>query len=612
MPVKSTECKEEYENCIHLLVAGTRSGHWCRSTNPLSPPICLVCCVPGSQPVDSSGGSALGKARPATVKTEHTLSDFMNAKIEMTIRQEEKEARQHSARGDDCAYPAQSSSGSRLQVPGQMSGGQGFGSRPSSRASNEMQSSSHEGAVSSTAASSDSAESSQPASGAGDAEGGGGARVDYPQPPHQAQPSPDASALLGRGSGGVTTSSAETSSPMSSSATSRALSPSVGSSSQPAPLVKKRIMHRPRFRGDDPPAPALGSGEKFTTYPASSSRDHPRSANLPSTSGKAASPAEASRGAPGSKPTSTATSASGSGGGGGGGGAAASSVGSSGKEKKLAQSDLYDFPDSPDEDASGRTPSSYMALGIPGRSPRKGHVDSTDSSKAPSSADTSGVGSTMDERRSSSGEQGSKDGNEAQGYESYTSTSTHHHHHDARGHYATRRDSTDITSGSVVDSTHRDKPGSCSGSDDSSTIDSSTAVERKPSKRLSPRCAPDESAEGYEASESTQGRSTEGLGYGQHTRSPRARASSTEGTTGFSGADSSSSERSPMGSGSGGATSSMGMGSYPPYSSSTGSGQPVVSSMMRDPELQAVCSRDQEPAPLLSSQYETLSDDDDN
>ena len=142
MPVKSTECKEEYENCIHLLVAGTRSGHWCRSTNPLSPPICLVCCVPGSQPVDSSGGSALGKARPATVKTEHTLSDFMNAKIEMTIRQEEKEARQHSARGDDCAYPAQSSSGSRLQVPGQMSGGQGFGSRPSSRASNEMQSSS--------------------------------------------------------------------------------------------------------------------------------------------------------------------------------------------------------------------------------------------------------------------------------------------------------------------------------------------------------------------------------------------------------------------------------------------------------------------------------------
>ena len=567
------------------------------------------CCALGSQAVDSSV-STLAKARQAGAKTEHTLSDFMNAKIEMTIRQEEKEARQQSGRGDDCTYPTPSSSGARLQAPGQVSGGQGhmsgghgFGSRPSSRASNEMQSSTHEGAVSSTAASSETAESSQAVSGAGDAEGG--ARPDHLQPPHQAQPSPEASSLMGRG-GGVTTSSAETASPMSSSATNRALSPSVGSS-QPAPLAKKRIVHRPRFRGDDPPAPPLGSGEKFTTYPASSSRDHTRSSNLPSTSGKAASPAEVTRSTPGTKPTSTAAPA-----GGGSASSAGASTGSSGKEKKSAQSDLYDFPDSPDEDSSGRTPSSYMALGIPGRSPRKGHVDSSDSSKAPASADTSGVGSTVDERRSSGGEQGGKDGNEAQGYESYPSASAHHHL-EPRGHYSSRRDSTDVTTGSVVDSTHREKPASCSGSDDSSTIDSSTTVERKSSKRMSPRRAPDESADGYEASESSQGRSMEGLGYAQHTRSPRARASSTEGGQGFSGADSSSSERSPMGSGSGsGATSSMGMSSYPPFSSSTGSGQPVVSSMMRDPELQAVCSRDQEPAPLLSSQYETLSDDDDN
>jgi hypothetical protein len=86
---------------------------------------------------------------------------------------------------------------------------------------------------------------------------------------------------------------------------------------------------------------------------------------------------------------------------------------------------------------------------------------------------------------------------------------------------------------------------------------------------------------------------------------------------------SSGAERSPMplqgapsSSSSSSASSSHPMSGYSPYSGSggSGSGQPVISSMMRDLDQHPgpVCSRDQEPAPLLSSKYETLSDDDDN
>nr|KAG5713311.1 hypothetical protein BaRGS_007838 [Batillaria attramentaria] len=392
---------------------------------------------------------------------------------------------------------------------------------------------------------------------------------------------------------------------------------SSGSRLQPATIAKKRIMHRPRFR-DDPPGPATCSGEKFS-HPASSTRDHPRSgAPLPSTTTKTGAAADTARSGSAAKPATSGSISS----------------GTASKEKK---SDLYDFPDdSPDEDSNGRKPSSYMALGTPGRSPRKGHVDSSDSSKGPGSsegrADTSGVGSSIDERRASGDQSsGGKDGNEAQAYESYGAPGGgghHHHQHrdfpgrdDGRGHYRDGGDA-DVSSGSNtgVDSTHSDTKTSSSVDDSADTIDSSTMGDRKSSKRMSPRRAPDDGSGdtgGYDGGEA-QGRNLEGLGYVQHSRSPRGRTSSTEsGATtggGYSGADSSSTDRSPMGSGPGGpqgaAPSSLSMGYS--YSSGSGSGQPVVSSMMRDTEHQPICSRDQEPAPLLSAQYETLSDDDDN
>ncbi|KAL8615780.1 hypothetical protein ACOMHN_040275 [Nucella lapillus] len=379
------------------------------------------------------------------------------------------------------------------------------------------------------------------------------------------------------------------------------MSPSVGSS-QSAPVTKKRIMHRPRFRGDDPPATPekFGGGGGYastsTTAAAatsSSSRDHPHPSSSSSSSSKAAgSPADnaGGRGGPPSKPPPPPPSSS-------SGGGVGSGSGPGGKEKK---SDLYDFPDdSPDEDCGSRPPSSYMALGTPGkRSPRKGHVDSSDSAKPhPQTEPPAAVGSSLDDRQVLPP---SKDSNEAQGYESYASSSSHHH---GDRHYSRREDA---GSASTVDSsTLADK--SSSSSDDSATIDSSTPSDRKAPKRVSPRRVADDAGEGFEPSESTAGISgLEPVSFSQHARSPRARVPSTEAGSGFDGVDSSSSERSP-----GGGTAGMGMVSYPPYAN-PGSGQAVVSSIMREPDHQTVCSRDQEPAPLLSSQYETLSDDEDN
>ncbi|KAL8615779.1 hypothetical protein ACOMHN_040274 [Nucella lapillus] len=107
--------------------------------------------IGGSQAADSSGASVLAKVRTQTgpPQMEPTLSDFMNAKIEMTMREEEDEERQQ-AMGSDSAYPSPSSSGT-TRLPGQ-------GSGSSSRSCGEVASSAHEGAVSSTAASSEAAD----------------------------------------------------------------------------------------------------------------------------------------------------------------------------------------------------------------------------------------------------------------------------------------------------------------------------------------------------------------------------------------------------------------------------------------------------------------------
>lgn len=587
----------------------------------------------GVQAADSSAGT-ISKARSSSFKADHSISslEYVKSKIELTLREEEVVSQQqHHAGGEDSLLSSSSAPGVYLQASSQGPSRETYGSRPSSRASVEPQpGSAYEGTVSSTASSSDTAESSQSTSGMGGCQPGGvvdrgaGVRMEH----HPSQQALDCTSLGGRVT--TLTSTAETSASLSSSVSSRSLSPSVGSS-QSASSGKKRIMHRPRFRGDDPSVPTPGPGEKFQSFPTTSSRDYSRASGLlPSTSTTKLTTADTVRTSSGTKPTTTAASMHG---------------GSSGSEKKSARSDLYDFPDdSPDEDAGGRPPSSYMALGTQGRSPRKGHVDSSDCSKSggmatgssETRADTSGVGSSMDERRASGDHLtplGGKDGNEAQAYESFmssSSSSSHSHQHrdlgvqdDPRAVYRSLRDCREVdVSNTGVDSTHSDsKTSSALGPDEvSDAIDSSTmSGEGKVAKRgASPRRAPDDGnveGSGYEPGEAGQSRSShDTLTYVQHARSPRARAASTEGSGGsaggYAGVDSSSTERSPMGSGSVVSTSStLGLGSYS-ISSASGSTQPVVSSMMRDTEHQQVCSRDQEPKPLLSSQYETLSDDD--
>ncbi|XP_025090723.1 nuclear receptor corepressor 1-like isoform X5 [Pomacea canaliculata] len=589
--------------------------------------------IGGVQAADSSAGT-ISKARSSSFKADHSISslEYVKSKIELTLREEEVVSQQqHHAGGEDSLLSSSSAPGVYLQASSQGPSRETYGSRPSSRASVEPQpGSAYEGTVSSTASSSDTAESSQSTSGIGGCQPGGvidrgaGVRMEH----HPSQQALDCTSLGGRVT--TLTSTAETSASLSSSVSSRSLSPSVGSS-QSASSGKKRIMHRPRFRGDDPSVPTPGPGEKFQSFPTTSSRDYSRASGLmPSTSTTKLTTADTVRTSSGTKPTTTAASMHG---------------GSSGSEKKSARSDLYDFPDdSPDEDAGGRPPSSYMALGTQGRSPRKGHVDSSDCSKSggmatgssETRADTSGVGSSMDERRASGDHLtalGGKDGNEAQAYESFmssSSSSSHSHQHrdlgvqdDPRAVYRSLRDCREVdVSNTSVDSTHSDsKTSAALGPDEvSDAIDSSTmSGEGKVAKRgASPRRAPDDGnveGSGYEPGEAGQSRSShDALTYVQHARSPRARAASTEGSGGsaggYAGVDSSSTERSPMGSGSVVSTSStLGLGSYS-ISSASGSTQPVVSSMMRDTEHQQVCSRDQEPKPLLSSQYETLSDDD--
>ena len=517
-----------------------------------------------------------GKGRPTGPKGNlHTLSDFMNAKIEMNMREEGREAGREPppAQTEPQSAFATSSSGSRLAMgSGPGTAGGYVSPRPSSRASSETQGGGGD-AVSSSAGGSD-PEASQPGSEEGGGDGGAGGRGrDRDRDSSGPQPSDAFQGM--RGAWSDSSSSSNPQAP-SSSLGGRAMSPSVGSS-QP---TKKRIMHRPRFRGDDPQPISQPQPPGPGAYPpvAAGRAEHPRGAGpgagfTPSSSGagnKAVSPVEISprsassssaaggaASAPAAKPTSSSSASVGAGHG----------SGQAGKDKK---SDLYDFPDdSPDEDSTpGRTMSSYMALGgITGRSPRKpgqGQADSSDSARpAGVQADTSGVGSSEDRQKDGAG-------NEAQGFESFPPGS----------HYGSQRRE---SGGGDADSTERDKAASSSSStDDASGIDSSTTPDgQRPKARRSPRPADD-------ATEPSQGSGGE-----------KRRGGGAEGGAGFGGVDSSSSDRSPVAGGGAG-----GQGSNP--------GQ--VSSMMRESgDHQApVCSRELEPAPLLSAQYETLSDDEDN
>ncbi|XP_059147260.1 uncharacterized protein LOC131934989 isoform X3 [Physella acuta] len=344
-----------------------------------------------------------------------------------------------------------------------------------------------------------------------------------------------------------------------------ALSPS---SSVPA-YGRKRAIGRPRVRQDDvsPATPSSSmpsqSGIKSVSHPSSSStRDRPSpSSGPPETTGRS-----------GHK--------------------------SSGGDK-TGRLSAYDFPDdSPDDESVGPTPSSYMALSASGRGARKCQVDSSEGKGSWSGPDTQGAGED--------GKSGEK--NEAQGYETFPSGQSESSAK-PRSRFGSRVSSIEAESGpglhSSVDSTRPDKAG-----EEGEGVDSSTSADRsKPPKRArtggldsTSQGGSNDNIPGSEVTQGSSDSTSEPHAYTQQWRCPRPGPDSgigdETGNRSITSSDHSESH--------GGLATSV--SATISYSSST---QPVVSSMMRDPDQTTMCSRDQEPAPLLSSQYETLSDDDD-
>ncbi|KAL5016148.1 hypothetical protein ScPMuIL_005737 [Solemya velum] len=256
------------------------------------------------------------------------------------------------------------------------------------------------------------------------------------------------------------------------------------------------------------------------------------------------------------------------------------------KSKKVPKSE-YDFPDSPDDDSLGRTPTSYMALSSTTRSPRRGIVDSSEGRSSHVCSDSSnnrapdtGVGSSMDEIESNSGDRVTSQSFQDDCRENQPESSTKSDNNEV--------DESSNISRASIDSTHSDRM----VIDESSNIDSSCAAdvtsagERQRSARSrdsnnSPHCSSELSAEMAEpVTQSIMG----SLPYSHRSRSPR-------------GPDSHFSVDS----------------NNRPHSSSDSiaslaacSGNQIVSSMSRDNERTS--DNEQEAAPYLSSQYEPLSD----
>ncbi|XP_041350209.1 uncharacterized protein LOC121369305 isoform X2 [Gigantopelta aegis] len=273
--------------------------------------------------------------------------------------------------------------------------------------------------------------------------------------------------------------------------------------------------------------------------------------------------------------------------------------------KKCLKSE-YDFPDSPDDEGLGKTPSSYMALSGTVRSPRRGHVDSSDSRPASSSeaankaADTLGDSGSQDTDSVSSQ---SKDQSKAESFDVAESSQSVDHGSQSsgksrfgnRGDNNKEVDNPSNISHPGVDSTHSEPVVVC----ETERIDSSTDVISggvpatelaRLSKPSSPRVhssSPHGEADvSYEAADNTSQSQADNAGSGsftQRSRSPRS-ADYSRPHTNLEAPKSSS------------------------YTFPTS--QPVVSSMMQE-SVHSVISRDQESAPCLSSQYEMLSDDED-
>lgn len=261
---------------------------------------------------------------------------------------------------------------------------------------------------------------------------------------------------------------------------------------------------------------------------------------------------------------------------------------------KTGRLSAYDFPDdSPDDEPVGPTPSSYMALSASSRGARKCQVDSSEGKGSWPGPDTQGSGDD--------GKTGEK--SEAQGYETFASSQSEGLTK-PRSRFGSRVSSIEADAGlhSSVDSTRPDK-------EEVEGVDSSTSSDRSkpPKQRARVSGGLDSTSQTSDAipgSDVTQGSadSAESHPYNQTWRCPRPGPDSGLGDEAGSRSISSSDHSEAHGST---ATSISGTIPYPP------GGQPVVSSMIRDPEQTTMCSRDQEPAPLLSSKYETLSDDDD-
>jgi len=215
-------------------------------------------------------------------------------------------------------------------------------------------------------------------------------------------------------------------------------------------------------------------------------------------------------------------------------------------EKKGPKS-MYDFPDSPDDEAIGK-PSSYMALSSSTRSPRRGVVDSSENRGAGGEGGKEGdVESSEDVAPSeiNMADSGISKDNEAQGYERFVS--------EGNSRKAAEPDEGSNISQTSADSTDRLMV------DESASMESSEVSSQSGNRRGS-KSSQNESSPHCSSEYSSSNRQ------GHRSRSPR---------------------------------------SYPPSSSEHGPG-----AGMGFPRGEGEAeSREQEPQPLLSSQYETLSDD---
>ena len=303
------------------------------------------------------------------------------------------------------------------------------------------------------------------------------------------------------------------------------------------------------------------------------------------------------------------------------GGAAPHKSGSGDKTGRLS---AYDFPDDPDEE----TPSSYMALSVSGRASRKCPVDSSEGKGQGWPAGTVTDSSQHGDDGKTAGEK-----SEAQGFETFSGSGSEVASMGPgkpRSRFGGRVGSVEAAAdpGIPVDSSIKGNQDEMGDSVDSSTSVSKSGLSGKQrgNQRGSGLDSASSTAQGDSSAEVSQG-SGDAAG-----SSDSGLAGSTGGFVGgsqwrvggrpdsASGEDSNSGVRTSVIS-----SSDPHPDSLPPPSSSSSLGyssaaQPVVSSMMRDPDQQSgagttttttMCSRDQEPAPLLSSQYETLSDDDD-